>query len=169
VTAVSSGAQFARFAVAAQKAFARVEGRPARAGAVGRDLAGGDGQVDAVILDEVPGVGRKAMPDVLDEVGGPEQRERAWSAQADPQQSVETHEMIHVGMRHEDVTRPQDLARGQGGDVAQVEQERSAIKLHVHEQARVREWPVDEAGLEDRTHAGDLRHILGMHGISAHP
>jgi hypothetical protein len=77
--------------------------------------------------------------------------------------------MVHVGMRHEDVARPQDLARGEGGDVAQVEQEGAALEQHVHEQGRVGERPVDEAGLENRTHAGDLPCILVMHGVPSHP
>jgi len=156
-------------AVAAQEAFARIEGGPAEAGAVGRDLAGGDSQVDPVILDEVPGVGRESVLDALDEARRPEQLERTGAAEADAQQPIEPDEMVHVGMRHEDVTRPQDLARWECGDVAQVEQESAALELHVHEQSGVGERPIDETGLENRTHAGGLRHILETLEAPAHP
>ena len=70
---------------------------------------------------------------------GPNKVSGRATAEADAKQAVEPHEMVHVGMRHEDVTRPQDLARGECGDVAQVEQESAALEQHVHEQGRVGE------------------------------
>ena len=162
-------AQHNCIAVAAHEAFARIERGAAKTGAVGRDLAGVDRQVDAVVLDEVPCVGGESVFDAINETRWPEQLERTKAAEADAQQPIEPDEMVHVGVRHEDVTRAQHFARRQCVDVTQVEEQGAAIEQHVYVQGRVGERPIDETRLENRTHADGLHRILETLGASAHP
>jgi hypothetical protein len=61
----------------------------------------------------------------------------------DPQQRVEADEMVHVHVRHEHVTDPQEVAVAQRGKVAQIEQHGAALMRHFDEQGWVTETPVD--------------------------
>jgi hypothetical protein len=110
-------------------------------------------EVDGVVLDQVPGERRELVFHLVDEPLRPVQRERSIPAEAGPQQAVETHEVVHVGVRHEHVAGAQQLARRDRRDVAQVEEQGAALEQDVDEQRRVAERPVDQARLEDRAHA----------------
>jgi hypothetical protein len=121
----------ARFrAIPAGEAIARIELRapqsPPAAHFVCRNR-----QVRGIVLDQVPGERGELVPDLLDESLRAVERQRSLPAQAHAQQTVETHEVIHVGMRHEDVARPQQLARRQSRDVPQVEQQRAPLEEEV--------------------------------------
>ena len=73
----------------------------------------------------------------------------------DSQQLVESGEMIHVPMADEDVADAKQLAIGQAGEIADVEQHRAASEPEVEQQAGIGERLVDEAALNQLGH--DLR------------
>ena len=69
-----------------------------------------------------------------------------------PQQVIKAGEMVHVGMRDEDVADPQKLAGRQARHVADVKQDRPPIELQVDEHPGVAEGPVDQRRVENGPH-----------------
>src|ERR1700732_2629128 len=65
---------------------------------------------------------------------------------------IKAGEMVHVGMRDEDVAHPQKLAGRQTRDVADVKQDRPPLELQVDEYPRVAEGPVDQRRVENGPH-----------------
>lgn len=92
------------------------------------------------------------MPDVLDDAGRTEQPERALAAHQDPQQLVEADEVVDVGVGDEYVAEPQQLARAQGVQVAEVEQHGAAFEHAVDVERRIAEAAVDQMRVEQRRH-----------------
>jgi hypothetical protein len=74
------------------------------------------------------------------------------SADQDPQQAIESDEMIDMRMRYEYVFEPQDLARRQGRNIAQVEQNRTLFEQRLNVQHRISESPIEQARMQQRTH-----------------
>ena len=109
----------------------------------------------ALPVDQVPGVGREFALDIAQEARRPEQGHVLLAAQQAPQQRVEADEVIHVGVRDERVGDLEQLARREGAEVPQVEDQRAAVELQGDEQAGVPERSVDQTRAEaGRHHTG---------------
>jgi hypothetical protein len=115
-------------------------------------LMGLDDERGLITVYEVPRVRRELMPHLLNEIRWAVQPHSGISAQANPQEMVETCEVIHVRMRNEDIAQPQELARGQSRDIANVEQQRTPLELQIEIKAWIAEGAIDELGVEDRAH-----------------
>jgi len=137
--------------VTAREALARVE-LSAMQSTVAAHLVHGETEINRVVLDEVPGECGQLVPDLLDEAGRSIERERARSSEAHAQEPVETEEVVHVGVRHENVAGAEQLARRECRDVSEVEEHGPPLEQHVHEQRRIAERSVDQSRLEDRAH-----------------
>lgn len=74
------------------------------------------------------------MLDLRAEAGRAVQPQVARAAEVQAQEVIEADEVIHVGVRDEDVRQPQDPARAQRGQVAEIEEQRAPLEheLHVH-------------------------------------
>jgi len=114
------------------------------------DLRRDDGEIVLVILDEVPGIGRQLVFETFEKPRRPEEVQVLVSAQTQPEQLVEPDEMVHVGVRHEDVVDLQELARRQAVQVPEIEQEGRAAVLALHVNPGVSERIVDECGAVHR-------------------
>jgi len=71
--------------------------------------------------------------------------------------------MIHVPVGDEDVTYAQQLTRGQGREIAQIEEKRATLKPEVHIKAWVCEWFIDQMGIKASWHgrSGRVREQAG--------
>ena len=114
-------------------------------------------EIGFVTADEIPGIGGEAVLDLRQKPGRAEEPHLEAASEAETQQPVEAHEMIHVGVRHEHVAQAQDLARGQQPDVAQIEKHGAPLEQTVDIDAGVAEGVVDEHGVEKRSHGRSPR------------
>ena len=114
------------------------------------------------------------MLDPVDEAGRAKHPEAPRPAEADAQQPVEPAEMVHVGMRDEDVADPQQLARRQRQQVAEIEQQGAPGEAKVKVEARVAERIVDQVRLRQPGHSAPSRRgippdISGWQHVAACP
>jgi hypothetical protein len=75
-----------------------------------------------------------------------------FAAQGNPEQPVEPHEMIHMGMGNENVAQAQDLPRGKLPDIPQVEHQGPFLEQAIHIKRGVPERVVDEFRMEQGSH-----------------
>ena len=96
------------------------------------------------------------MPDLVQETRGPEKVELFITAEEQSHQVVEPDEMVHVGMRHKDMTEPQELSRRHMGNFPQIEQYRPPLEKEIDIESRIGEGPVDKTGMKQRSHVFPL-------------
>ena len=72
--------------------------------------------------------------------------------EAEAKEPVEARNMVHMGMGHEPMADPQQLAGGEGVQVAQVEQDRPPAEPEIEINAWILEGTGHEAGLNKPTH-----------------
>ncbi|MGH1570655.1 hypothetical protein ACRAWG_08330 [Methylobacterium sp. P31] len=130
----------------------RAELRPTHEAPVG-ELLDPDAEIRRMGPEQVPGVGVQAVGDPGDEPFRPDEAQGLRAVQADPQQTVEPGEVVHVGVRHEDVAHPHQLPGGERGDVTEIEQQGPPRVSEVEIEAGIREGVVDEAALDEVAHA----------------
>ena len=70
---------------------------------------------------------------------------------------IETGEVIHVRMRDEYVRYAHQLARRQGADVAEVEQQRARFVAKIDEQTGIAERVVGETRFKQAAHGTSMR------------
>lgn len=107
-----------------------------------------DAEVRRVALHEIPRVCRELVADLGDEIARAKEAHAGVAAKTDTQEVVESREMVHMGVTHEDVTHPKERPRGEGADVADVEQDGATLELEVDAQPRVAPYTVDQPRVE---------------------
>ena len=75
----------------------------------------------AMVVNQIPGVGSQFAGDIVTEARWTVEMQRLVAAQLQPQQAVEPHKMIHMGVGNEDVRYFQDVTRAEGRQISQVE------------------------------------------------
>ena len=121
--------------------------------AIGMNLTGKDGEVGVVVVDEVPAVGGETMADLGDETGGAIEVELLLPAEAEAKEMIEADEVVDVGVGDEDMAGAQELARREGVEGAEIEEEGAAAEEEVDEDPGIVEGGVDQKGVKDRGHA----------------
>jgi protease-4 len=66
---------------------------------------------------------------------------------------VKTDEVVHVGMRDEDMSEPKELAGRQPGNLPEIEEERPPLEEKIHINGRIAERAVGEGRMELGLHA----------------
>jgi hypothetical protein len=99
----------------------------------------------------------KLVTDVIDEAVWPKESQLLPSPDEDAKQKIETEEMIDVCMRDEHVLDAQDLARRQGTDVTQIEQQRLFLEEAFYIDGGITEPTIDKSGVERRAHRTSIR------------
>src|SRR5436309_2868977 len=146
-------ARFARAELFASEGFATAKTNLAQP-ASGVELARVDGEV-GIVLHQVPGIRGELVLDLRHEALRPEEVHRRLASEPDAQPPVEAHEVIHVAVAHENMRQPQELARGERREIAQVEQQGALLEQDVDVQTRVAERRIDQRRLEDGSHAAE--------------
>ena len=90
--------------------------------------------------------------DLTDESRRTVQAHSGFAAETHAQQPVKAREVIHVGMRHENIGDAQQLFRRQCGQVAQVKEQCALLEPEVEVKARIAERAVHELRIENRAH-----------------
>src|SRR3990172_8866642 len=80
---------------------------------------------EGVALHQIPGVAGKLPLDVGDDPRGPEETDHPIAAEDDPQQVIESNEVIDVGVRDEDIGDLQQVGWRLRRKVTKVHQERT--------------------------------------------
>jgi hypothetical protein len=111
-----------------------------------------NGQFTVITLDQIPGVGSKLMLDGVDNARRPMDAKRLLPPEQEPQQLVETGEMVHMPMRDEDVADAQKFARAKPPKIAKIEKQRAALENQIDVKAGIVEGVVDESGIEVARH-----------------
>ncbi len=73
---------------------------------------------------------------MFDTVGEParaDQVQRRCPMQTNPEQPIEAGKMVHVGMRHESMSKAQKLARRERRQITEIEQQGTTAKSEVDE------------------------------------
>lgn len=112
------------------------------------DLRRGQGEIIGIVFHEVPRIGPELVLQAIQEPRGAVQAKGPFPPQADPEQVVETDEVVHVGMGDEDVADLQDVPGDEIPEVTQVEEDSVAPVLAVQVDNGVLEGIVDEGGSE---------------------
>ncbi|HET9245103.1 MAG TPA: hypothetical protein VFO15_04800, partial [Xanthobacteraceae bacterium] len=103
-------------------------------------------------IEEIPIIGSQFVLHLIEKSGRADEVKGGGSVEAQPQQAIETREMIHVGVRNERMRDAQELARGQRRHVAEVEQQGAAAETEIDEQRGIRKGIVDEPRLHEPSH-----------------
>ena len=132
-------------------------GREAGAGAEPRPhqavvMALDDREREGIARGQVPGIARELAANVVDQPRRPAERQLAIPRQRQPQQLIEPHEMVHVGVRDAHVREAQAVPRAQAVDAAEIEEERVALPAQCDVQCRVLKRPVHEHRPKARLH-----------------
>src|SRR5262249_59817890 len=98
-----------------------------------------------VILGQVPRVAGEASTDTSEEIFGPMDVQDRVPRQEQPQQVIETHEVVHVRVRNERVGDLQDVTRLHPPKPAEIELKSSPLPAQADEQTRVAEGAIHEA------------------------
>src|SRR5262249_23253247 len=100
---------------------------------------------EGVLVGEVPGVAGELALDAVGDAGGTEETQRALTRGEQPPELVEAHEVIHVGVRHEDrPDRQQHAARG-AVDAPEVDENGAPLPAQRDEQRRIAGLSVQQA------------------------
>jgi hypothetical protein len=73
------------------------------------------------------------------------------------QQSIETDEMIDMGVGDEDMLQTLDLSRRQIGKIAEVEEHGMFFEQCFDIEGRIAFPPIQQAGMQERAHSGILK------------
>ena len=92
------------------------------------------------------------MPDLVDKAGGPIEVERLVPPEAEPDQLVETDEVVHVGVADEYMRNFADVSGGKRRDISEIEHDGSALKEKRYKQTGIFEDSVYQTGMKDGTH-----------------
>jgi hypothetical protein len=105
-----------------------------------------------VVFQQVPGIGGKMMFQMFDESRRPETGNDLLASQANPQQTIEPDEMIHMGMGYKKMGYPQDFSGLKVGYFSQIEKDRPPVKTDIDKQSRVSPGIIHQMGMKKRIH-----------------
>jgi hypothetical protein len=74
-----------------------------------------------------------------------------------PEEPVESCEMIHMAVANEDVADPEHLARGKQCEIASIKQQSPPTEAKIDEYAGISERVVHQPGLDQSTHASSTK------------
>jgi hypothetical protein len=121
------------------------------------DLNGDQIKTGRVILYQVPGIGGKAVFQVLDKPGGTETGDDLIPSQANPQEMVEPHKMVHVSMGNKKMRDSQNLSGLEARNLTQVEEKSPPVKADVDKEGRVPLRIIHQMGVKERIHVENIK------------
>ena len=110
--------------------------------------------VRRVALRQIPGVALQLVADAVGETFGSEQVDPGIAPDIDPQQRIETEQVVHVHVRHGHGADPQQVSRRERRKVAAIEQHRLPLVGELDEQRRIAEAAVDQSRAQGGAHSG---------------
>ena len=123
----------------------------------GIDFGYNKDEIEGVPVDEIPAISMELVLYLFDEVCRPIKIECLLPPCEHAQQSIETDEMIDVGVRDKDMLQAVDLSRRQTGKVAEVEEHGMFFEHRFDVEGRIAVPPVQQAGMQERAHRSVFR------------
>jgi hypothetical protein len=114
-----------------------------------------EGKIIGVVFDKIPGIGIDLIFYLTVEAGRAEDGDMAVAAQTYPEQIIKSYEVIHMGMRNEDMIDLKKFSRAQIVKITQIEKKRSALILEFYIYPRVAEGIIDQMGAEHTISASE--------------
>jgi hypothetical protein len=111
-----------------------------------------EGKAVLVVIHQVPCVSGKPALHVFQEPPGAEKMQLPFPAQDQPQERIESDEVIHVGMGDEYMAELQQIPGRQGMDISQVEQTGAFTEEKGNKEAGVVKRTVHQPGMIGGAH-----------------
>ena len=119
----------------------------------GIDFGYNKDEIEGVPVDKVPAISMELVLHLFDEVCRSIKIECLLPPCEHAQQSIETDEMIDMGVRDEDVLQTVDFSRRQTGKIAKVEEHGIFFEERFDIEGRIAFPPVQQAGMQERAHS----------------
>lgn len=116
-------------------------------------------EIEGIPINEIPEIRRKLVLYLFDEVRRSIKVECFLPAREHAQQSIETDEMIDMGVRDEDMLQTVDLSRRQIGKITKVEEDGMFFEHRFDVQGRIAFPPVQQTGMQERAHGGPSKRL----------
>ena len=107
-----------------------------------------EGKIVCVVFDEIPGVGVDLVFYLAVETGRTEHGDMAVPAQTYAEQIIEPYEVIHMGVRNEDMIDLKKFSRTQIMKIAEIEKDGGTPILELHIYPGIAEGIIDQMGAE---------------------
>ena len=85
------------------------------------ELSDRDDEIARMFTEKVQCIGLELVLDAIGKTRRTDEMQRHCPMQTDAQQPIEPDKMIHVGVRHEDMTDAKELAGRERGQIAEIE------------------------------------------------
>ena len=102
-----------------------------------------EGKIICVVSDKIPCIGVDLIFYLAVEAGRTKYGDMTVAAQTHPEQMIKSYEMIHVGVRNEDMIDLEKLSRAEIVKVPQIEEKRSPFMPELDIHSRVAEGIID--------------------------
>jgi hypothetical protein len=122
----------------------------------GIDFGDDKDKIEDIPVDEIPGIRTELVLHLFDEVCRSIKVEYLLPAYEHAQQSIETDEMIDMGVGDEDMLQTLDLSRRQIGKIAEVEEHGMFFEQRFDIEGRIAFAPIQQARMQERAHSGIL-------------
>ena len=102
-----------------------------------------ESEIIGVVFHEIPGVGIDLILYLTVEAGGAKDGDVTVTAQAHPEQIIESYKVIHMGVRNEDMIDLKKFSRAEIVKIPQIEEKRSPFMPEFDIYPRVTEGIID--------------------------
>ena len=107
---------------------------------------------EGVLVGQVPHIAGELARYAVRQARGPVEAERRVTGEEETEELVEAHEVVHVGVRHENGLDGQEERPGHPVDAPEVEQQGAPLPAQGDEEGGIAGLPVQQAGPEGRFH-----------------
>jgi hypothetical protein len=107
-----------------------------------------EGKIIGIVFDKIPGIGVDLVFYLTVKTGRAEDRDMAVAAQAYPEQIIESYEVIHMGVRNEDMIDLKKFPRTQIVKITQIKKNGGTSILEFYIYPRVAEGIIYQMGAE---------------------
>jgi hypothetical protein len=114
-----------------------------------------EGKIIGVVFDKIPGIGADLVFYLTVEAGRAEDGDMAVTAQTYPEQIIESYEVIHMGMRNEDMIDLKKFSGTQIVKITQIKKNGGTFILEFYIYPRVAEGIIDQMGAEHKISASE--------------
>lgn len=114
-----------------------------------------EGKIIGVVFDKIPGIGIDLIFYLTVEAGRTKDGDMAVAAQTYPEQIIESYEVIHMGMRNEDMIDLKKFSRTQIVKITQIKKNGGTSILEFYIYPRIAEGIIDQMGAEHTISASE--------------
>jgi hypothetical protein len=114
-----------------------------------------EGKIIGVVFDKIPGIGIDLVFYLTMKAGRAEDGDMAVTSQTYPEQIIESYEVIHMGMRNEDMIDLKKFSGTQIMKITQIKKNGGTSILEFYIYPRIAEGIIDQMGAEHTISASE--------------